>query len=128
VKTEHNRYNAKIVFCLLTDPEANLKSPIKSWREYYEWRRLPLHSPVAILLHWVCFSFQQWFLFPEFNHRKIRYFNSATEVLFVFLVKLQALTVYHSIQLCQVQIPLSEAGNELHIHYLGIFFNMALLS
>ncbi|KAF3331949.1 Zinc finger MYND domain-containing protein 15 [Carex littledalei] len=68
--------------CPCTGPETDLKTPIKSWKEYYEWRRLPLHSPVAVLLHWT-------------------------------------LTVYHSIQLCQAQTPLSEAGDELHIHYLG---------
>ncbi|XP_078181999.1 zinc ion binding protein isoform X1 [Carex rostrata] len=67
--------------CPCTGPEADLNNPIKSWKEYYEWRRLPLHSPVAVLLHW-------------------------------------PLTVYHSIQLSQAQTPLSEAGNELHIHYL----------
>ncbi|KAJ4799484.1 Zinc finger MYND domain-containing protein 15 [Rhynchospora pubera] len=70
------------LLCPCTDPETPLKNPIKSWKEYYEWRRLPLHSPVAVLLHW-------------------------------------PLTVYHSIQLCLSRSPLSEAGKNLHIHYLG---------
>lgn len=25
---------------------------LTSWKEYYEWRSIPLHSPVALLLHW----------------------------------------------------------------------------
>ncbi|CAI0379605.1 unnamed protein product [Linum tenue] len=32
---------------------ASLKSDaLSNWKDYFEWRCLPLHSPVALLLHW----------------------------------------------------------------------------
>ncbi|KAI3500210.1 hypothetical protein L1887_36028 [Cichorium endivia] len=33
-------------------PLSKLKKQISSWNDYYEWRGIPLDSPVALLLHW----------------------------------------------------------------------------
>ncbi|KAL6896716.1 hypothetical protein ACP4OV_007288 [Aristida adscensionis] len=38
--------------CPCTEPENPISSPLASWEDYYHWRSLPLHSPVAVLLHW----------------------------------------------------------------------------
>ncbi|KAK6931141.1 Mitochondrial splicing suppressor 51-like, C-terminal domain [Dillenia turbinata] len=38
--------------CPCTGPKSPLSSRFNSWRDYYEWRCIPLHSPVALLLHW----------------------------------------------------------------------------
>uniref|UniRef100_A0A0D9WYT3 Uncharacterized protein n=1 Tax=Leersia perrieri TaxID=77586 RepID=A0A0D9WYT3_9ORYZ len=38
--------------CPCTDPENYVSTPLTSWKDYYRWRSLPLHSPVAVLLHW----------------------------------------------------------------------------
>lgn len=38
--------------CPCTDPRTPLSTSLGNWKEYYHWRCLPLHSPVAILLHW----------------------------------------------------------------------------
>lgn len=36
------------------EPVAPIPKQLSSWKDYYEWRCIPLHSPVALLLHWVC--------------------------------------------------------------------------
>lgn len=69
--------------CPCTEPKTPLSTCLSSWKDYYEWRCLPFHSPVALLLHW-------------------------------------PLTVYHCYQLSAVQSLISEAGNKLCIHYLGM--------
>ncbi|KAL4586891.1 hypothetical protein LXL04_011538 [Taraxacum kok-saghyz] len=33
-------------------PLCILNKQLTSWNDYYEWRGIPLHSPVALLLHW----------------------------------------------------------------------------
>ncbi|KAI3497724.1 hypothetical protein L1887_33221 [Cichorium endivia] len=33
-------------------PLSKLKKQLSSWNDYYEWRGIPLDSPVALLLHW----------------------------------------------------------------------------
>ncbi|XP_050129777.1 uncharacterized protein LOC126606427 isoform X3 [Malus sylvestris] len=39
-------------FCPCTEPSVMISECLTSWKEYYEWRSIPLHSPVALLLHW----------------------------------------------------------------------------
>nr|CAD1818841.1 unnamed protein product [Ananas comosus var. bracteatus] len=40
-------------FCFfITDPKNPISTPLSSWKDYYKWRSLPFHSPVALLLHW----------------------------------------------------------------------------
>lgn len=34
-------------------PLSPVISQLCSWKDYYEWRKIPLASPVALLLHWV---------------------------------------------------------------------------
>lgn len=38
-------------------PSSPIPKHISNWKEYYEWRCIPLNSPVALLLHWVCCVF-----------------------------------------------------------------------
>eukprot|EP00249_Psilotum_nudum_P003001 c16327_g1_i1 orf=385-1572(+) len=38
--------------CPCTDALVPLVDSLESWASYYIWRRLPFHSPVAMLLHW----------------------------------------------------------------------------
>lgn len=38
---------------LSTEPKSQLSSCLSCWEDYYQWRCLPLDSPVALLLHWV---------------------------------------------------------------------------
>ncbi|OEL24912.1 hypothetical protein BAE44_0014069 [Dichanthelium oligosanthes] len=38
--------------CPCTEPETPVPVVLASWEDYYQWRSLPLHSPVAVLLHW----------------------------------------------------------------------------
>ncbi|KAL6639255.1 hypothetical protein ACP70R_022985 [Stipagrostis hirtigluma subsp. patula] len=45
-------WNLPSSLCPCTEPETPLLSPLASWEDYYQWRSLPLHSPVAVLLHW----------------------------------------------------------------------------
>lgn len=34
-------------------PSSPLSKILTGWKDYYEWRCIPLDSPVALLLHWV---------------------------------------------------------------------------
>ncbi|XP_042452424.1 zinc finger MYND domain-containing protein 15-like isoform X2 [Zingiber officinale] len=38
--------------CPCHEPRSQLSSCLSCWDDYYQWRHLPLHSPVALLLHW----------------------------------------------------------------------------
>ncbi|CAN6448521.1 unnamed protein product [Victoria cruziana] len=38
--------------CPCSEPSSELPKILSTWKEYYEWRSLPLSSPVALLLHW----------------------------------------------------------------------------
>ncbi|XP_074383559.1 uncharacterized protein LOC141725075 isoform X4 [Apium graveolens] len=40
------------VLCPCREPQSPLQKQLDTWEDYYEWRSIPLHSPVAILLHW----------------------------------------------------------------------------
>lgn len=39
--------------CEWPGPEYPISVELHSWEDYYNWRRIPLDSPVALLLHWV---------------------------------------------------------------------------
>lgn len=38
--------------CPCSDPSVLISEDLYSWKDYYEWRCIPLDSPVALLLHW----------------------------------------------------------------------------
>ncbi|KAF9673485.1 hypothetical protein SADUNF_Sadunf10G0029200 [Salix dunnii] len=38
--------------CPCHEPISPISERVSSWLDYYEWRCIPLHSPVALLLHW----------------------------------------------------------------------------
>ncbi|KAF3632592.1 putative metalloendoproteinase 1-like [Capsicum annuum] len=38
--------------CPCREPSTPLPKLLRGWKEYYEWRCIPLYSPVALLLHW----------------------------------------------------------------------------
>ncbi|KAJ6849910.1 zinc finger MYND domain-containing protein 15 [Iris pallida] len=40
------------MLCPCTEPRKALSSCLVDWKDYYQWRCLPFHSPVALLLHW----------------------------------------------------------------------------
>ncbi|GMH01666.1 hypothetical protein Nepgr_003505 [Nepenthes gracilis] len=45
-------WNLSNSLCPCGDPVSPLSRQLSSWKDYYEWRCLPLDSPVALLLHW----------------------------------------------------------------------------
>nr|CAB3457947.1 unnamed protein product [Digitaria exilis] len=45
-------WNLQSSLCPCTEPESPVPAVLASWKDYYQWRSLPLHSPVAVLLHW----------------------------------------------------------------------------
>ncbi|VAI40080.1 zinc finger MYND domain-containing protein 15 [Triticum aestivum] len=45
-------WNMESSLCPCTEPENPVPAPLASWEDYFQWRSLPLHSPVAVLLHW----------------------------------------------------------------------------
>ncbi|RAL53229.1 hypothetical protein DM860_006901 [Cuscuta australis] len=45
-------WNLSSILCPCKGPSSPMLKCISSWKEYYEWRCIPLNSPVALLLHW----------------------------------------------------------------------------
>jgi hypothetical protein len=40
-------------YCKFSGPDSLVSEQLCSWRDYYTWRCIPLHSPVALPLQWV---------------------------------------------------------------------------
>ncbi|GLT74268.1 hypothetical protein SLA2020_460740 [Shorea laevis] len=49
---ESNSWDLSNSLCPCRGPSYRLSKELRNWKEYYEWRCIPLHSPVALLLHW----------------------------------------------------------------------------
>ncbi|BBG94136.1 zinc ion-binding protein [Prunus dulcis] len=47
----NNSWDLSNTFCPCTEPLSMISKHLTSWKEYYEWRSIPLHSPVSLLLH-----------------------------------------------------------------------------
>ncbi|KAL4586894.1 hypothetical protein LXL04_011541 [Taraxacum kok-saghyz] len=47
-----NAWSLSNKLCPCKGPLCILNKQLTSWNDYYEWRDIPLHSPVALLLHW----------------------------------------------------------------------------
>ncbi|CAK7332755.1 unnamed protein product [Dovyalis caffra] len=45
-------WNLPSDLCPCHGPISPISECLSSWLDYYEWRCIPLHSPVALLLHW----------------------------------------------------------------------------
>ncbi|XP_057948516.1 uncharacterized protein LOC131144125 isoform X2 [Malania oleifera] len=45
-------WNLSSDLCPCKEPLSPKSKHLSSWKDYYEWRCIPLHSPVALLLHW----------------------------------------------------------------------------
>lgn len=41
------------ILCPCYGPSSPISKDLCGWKDYYEWRSIPLHSPIALLLHWV---------------------------------------------------------------------------
>ncbi|XP_061360820.1 uncharacterized protein LOC133304772 [Gastrolobium bilobum] len=40
------------ILCPCCGPDSPISEQLHNWRDYYNWRCIPLDSPVALLLHW----------------------------------------------------------------------------
>ncbi|XP_059655977.1 uncharacterized protein LOC132302979 isoform X2 [Cornus florida] len=53
---DHSRltegWNLSRTLCPCKGPLSPIPKQLSSWKDYYEWRCIPLCSPVALLLHW----------------------------------------------------------------------------
>ncbi|KAG8663298.1 zinc finger MYND domain-containing protein 15 isoform X2 [Manihot esculenta] len=45
-------WNLSSDLCPCRGPPSPVSKHLRSWLDYYEWRCIPLHSPVALVLHW----------------------------------------------------------------------------
>ncbi|XP_021293589.1 zinc finger MYND domain-containing protein 15 isoform X1 [Herrania umbratica] len=51
-RPENNTWNFSSILCPCRGPSSPIGKSLCTWKDYYEWRCIPLHSPVALLLHW----------------------------------------------------------------------------
>ena len=49
---ELSDWNLPASSCPCKAPEHSSAGHFQNWKEYYNWRGLPFHSPVALILHW----------------------------------------------------------------------------
>ncbi|KAJ6313330.1 hypothetical protein OIU76_011100 [Salix suchowensis] len=52
LRSKDDGWNLSGDLCPCQDPISPISECVSSWLDYYEWRCIPLHSPVALLLHW----------------------------------------------------------------------------
>uniref|UniRef100_A0A6N2N397 MYND-type domain-containing protein n=1 Tax=Salix viminalis TaxID=40686 RepID=A0A6N2N397_SALVM len=52
LRSKDDGWNLSGDLCPCHDPISPISECVSSWLDYYEWRCIPLHSPVALLLHW----------------------------------------------------------------------------
>ncbi|TXG56379.1 hypothetical protein EZV62_017692 [Acer yangbiense] len=50
-RSKDDGWDLASILCPCSEPSSPINS-LRSWKDYYEWRSIPLHSPVALLLHW----------------------------------------------------------------------------
>ncbi|GAV78906.1 zf-MYND domain-containing protein [Cephalotus follicularis] len=51
-RSSDNGWGLESILCPCRDPVSPISKRLTGWKDYYEWRCIPLHSPVALLLHW----------------------------------------------------------------------------
>ncbi|CAN0925694.1 Zinc finger MYND domain-containing protein 15 [Linum grandiflorum] len=51
-RLEHQGWDLPGELCPCYGPASVKPDALNSWKDYYEWRCIPLHSPVSLLLHW----------------------------------------------------------------------------
>ncbi|XP_044489312.1 zinc finger MYND domain-containing protein 15 isoform X2 [Mangifera indica] len=52
VKSTDACWNLPSILCPCSEPSFQTTKHLCSWKDYFDWRSIPLHSPVALLLHW----------------------------------------------------------------------------
>ncbi|XP_048232811.1 zinc finger MYND domain-containing protein 15 isoform X2 [Ricinus communis] len=52
LRSKDEGWNLSGDVCPCRGPVSPISKHLSSWMDYYEWRCIPLHSPVALLLHW----------------------------------------------------------------------------
>ncbi|XP_050236252.1 uncharacterized protein LOC126686251 isoform X2 [Mercurialis annua] len=52
LRSKDEGWNLSTDMCPCRGPVSAIPKHLTSWMDYYEWRGIPLHSPVALLLHW----------------------------------------------------------------------------
>ncbi|XVE75130.1 hypothetical protein DITRI_Ditri12bG0071600 [Diplodiscus trichospermus] len=51
-RSESDSWYLSNILCPCRGPSSPITKSLCSWKDYYDWMCLPLHSPVALLLHW----------------------------------------------------------------------------
>ncbi|XWS34411.1 hypothetical protein CRYUN_Cryun21dG0036200 [Craigia yunnanensis] len=51
-RSESHTWYLSNIMCPCRGPSSPIAKSLCSWKDYYEWRCIPLDSPVALLLHW----------------------------------------------------------------------------
>ncbi|KAJ4711195.1 zinc finger MYND domain-containing protein 15-like [Melia azedarach] len=51
-RSNNDGWGLPSIMCPCSGPSSPLSKHLCSWKGYYEWRNIPLDSPVALLLHW----------------------------------------------------------------------------
>ncbi|KAL0385630.1 UNVERIFIED_CONTAM: hypothetical protein Sradi_2957300 [Sesamum radiatum] len=122
----HNSYKRWIC---VNDPGPSSPVPkrLTTWKDYCEWRCIPLYSPAALLLHWPLTVYQaiqlaiQQCLLPQIsNGLRIHYLGPEKELLQLPVFgELQALFpgVRMHIDLVGPAVPHHRDGEQIHLSY-----------
>ncbi|KAG8366225.1 hypothetical protein BUALT_Bualt17G0054400 [Buddleja alternifolia] len=115
--------------CPCKGPSSPIPKLLTSWKDYYEWRSIPLNSPAALILHWpltIYWAIQLATLeslLPEIsNELQIHYLGPEKELLqlavFGELLALFPGVKVH-IDLVGPAIPLHRDGEKIHLNTYG---------
>ncbi|KAG6537749.1 hypothetical protein ZIOFF_002845 [Zingiber officinale] len=87
------------------EPRSQLSSCLSCWDDYYQWRHLPLHSPVALLLHWNAIALLPLTVYHCF----------------------QVLSAHSSISKVKAELNIHYLGPEKELLQLGVFRELLAL-
>nr|KJB31341.1 hypothetical protein B456_005G187100 [Gossypium raimondii] len=124
-RLESDTWNLSNILCPCRGPSSPIAKALCSWKDYYEWRCIPLQSPVSLLLHWpltVYHSIQLaglGSLTSEISKLCIHYLGPEKELLQLAVFgELRALFpgVFVQIELIGPAVPHHRDGDKIDLH------------
>ncbi|KAL4348054.1 hypothetical protein GQ457_17G024600 [Hibiscus cannabinus] len=122
---ESDTWNLSNILCPCLEPSSPLAKSLCSWKDYYEWRCIPLQSPVSLLLHWPLTVYQAiqiaglGSLNSEIRKLRIHYLGPEKELLQLAVFgELRALFpgVLLQIELIGPAVPHHRDGGKIDLH------------
>ncbi|KAB2090935.1 hypothetical protein ERO13_A03G143500v2 [Gossypium hirsutum] len=124
-RLESDTWNLSNILCPCRGPSSPIAKALCSWKDYYEWRCIPLQSPVSLLLHWPLTVYHAiqlaglGSLTSEISKLRIHYLGPEKELLQLAVFgELHAVFpgVFVQIELIGPAVPHHRDGDKIDLH------------